>query len=236
MSTNRKNLIRTFACAAALLCSAPTLHAQCSWEADLPRGRREAQEAALYRAAGQAQRGALQAALQAAGVSGPKGLVIVTTERGGAAPVVRAFDLNFPTAVLDAATPALVARMKELPSRDGARVASVLRLDTAALPPARADGRRRECRPVLLNRDLVVSELRRWAESTADAVRVPRPVLVGLAVSRDGRVVYTEITRSSGSEAVDRFALDLVWRLNFRASTLDGVPRDVWAVLPIELR
>ncbi|HEY0154503.1 MAG TPA: TonB family protein [Longimicrobium sp.] len=230
-------MIRTILCAAALLCAAPPLYAQqCTWEGDQPRGRREAREASIYRAAGQAQRGALQSALRAAGISDPKGLVIVTTERGGGAPVIRSFDLNFPAAVLDAASPVLVGHMKELPERQGGRVASVLRLDTVALPPARADGRRRECRPVLLNRDLVVSELQRWAESAADAERVPRPVLVGLAVARDGRVVYAEITRSSGSEAVDRFALDLVWRLNFRAATLDGVTRDVWAVLPIAFR
>ena len=230
-------MIRTVLCAAALLCAAPPLYAQqCSWEADLPRGRREAQEATLYRAAHQAQRGAVQSALQAAGVSDPRGLVIVTAERGGAAPVIRSFDLNFPTSVLAAASPVLVERMKELPARQGGRVASVLRLDTTALPPARADGRRRDCRPVLLNRDLIVSELQQWAASTPEAARVPRPVLVGLAVSRDGRVVYTEIARSSGSEAVDRFALDLVQRLSFRPASLDGVTRDVWAVLPITIQ
>ncbi|HEX8450795.1 MAG TPA: TonB family protein [Longimicrobium sp.] len=230
-------MIRTVLCAAALLCAAPPLYAQqCTWEADQPRGRREAQEAALYRASHQAQRGALQSALRAAGVSDPKGLVIVTTERGGGAPVIRSFDLNFPTAALGAVAPVLAEHMKELPERQGGRVASVLRLDTTALPPARADGRRRDCRPVLLNRDLIVSELQRWAASTPQAERVPRPVLVGIAVSRDGRVLYAEVARSSGSEAVDRFALELAERLSFRAATLDGVTRDVWAVLPITIR
>jgi TonB family protein len=60
--------------------------------------------------------------------------------------------------------------------------------------------------------------------------------MVGFALSREGRVVYAEIVRSSGREAVDQFAYALVARMVFRPAALDGVPRDVWAVLPIELR
>lgn len=113
----RNRMIRTVACAAVLLSAAPALHAQCSWEADMPRGRREAEEATIHRAVHRVQRGALESALQAAGVSEPRGLVIVTAERGAALPELHAFDVNFPAAVLDAATPALLERMKELPSR-----------------------------------------------------------------------------------------------------------------------
>ncbi len=229
-------MIRNVLCAAALLCAAPPLYAQCSWEHDLPRGRRQAEEASIYRAVRQAQLGAIRSALQAAGVSEPEGLVIVTAEQGGAAPVIRAFGVNFPTAVLDAAAPVLVERMKGLPERQGGRVASVLRLDTTALPAARADGRRRECRPALLNRDLIASELQNWASSTRDAEHIARPALVGLAVARDGSVVYSEIARSSGSEPLDRVALELASRLHFRAASLDGATRDVWAVLPIHIR
>ncbi len=232
----RNRMIRTVICAAALLCAAPALHAQCTWEADLPRGRREAEDARIYMAVHQAQRGVIRTALQAAGVSDPRGIVIVTTERGGAGPVIHAVDVNFPTAVLEAAAPALLERMKELPERQGGRVASVLRLDTTALPPARADGRRRDCKPTLLNRELVVNELQHWASTSPDSERVPRAVLVGFALSRDGRVVYAEIVRSSGRAAVDQFAYALVGRLLFRPATLDGVTRDVWAVLPIEVR
>lgn len=232
----RNRTIRTLLCAAALFTAAPALHAQCTWEPDLPRVRRDAEDALVHRTVHQAQRGAIRSALAAVGVSDPQGIVIVTTERGGAAPVIRTVGANFPPAMLDAAAPVLFERMKELPERQGARVASVLRLDTTALPPARADGRRRDCKPRLLNRDLVVNELQQWASSSPESERVPRAVLVGFAISRDGRVVYAEIVRSSGREAVDRFAHDLVARLVFSAATLDGVPRDVWAVLPIEVR
>lgn len=111
----------------------------------------------------------------------------------------------------------------------------MLRLDTTALPPARADGRRRECEPRLLNRELVVNELQNWV-STSETRSAPRAALVGLALSRDGRVVYTEIVRSSGSPALDGFARELVARLVFRPASLDGVTRDVWAVIPIDIR
>ena len=66
-------MMRTVLCAAALLCSAPSLHAQCTWESDVPRGRREAEEARVYTAVHEAQRGVIRSALQAAGVSEPKG-------------------------------------------------------------------------------------------------------------------------------------------------------------------
>ncbi len=236
MTIDRTHVIRTLLCAAALLSAAPAVQAQCTWEADVPRGRREAEEARVYMAVHEAQRGVIRSALQVAGVSDPKGIVIVTTARGGGAPVIHAVDVNFPTAVLEGVAPALLERMKELPERLGARVATVLRLDTVALPPARADGRRRDCKPSLLNRELVRNELQLWASSSPETERVPRPVMVGFALSREGRVVYAEIVRSSGREAVDQFAYALVARMVFRPAALDGVPRDVWAVLPIELR
>lgn len=233
---NRTHVIRAVLCSAALLGAAPALRAQCTWEPGRPRGRREAQDDSVYRAAGQANRAAIRSALHAMGVSDPKGLVVVTAHRDGGPPVLRAFDVNFPTAALASALPAVAERLKELPARQNERVAAVVRLDTTALPPARADGRRRECEPRLLNRELVVNELNRWAASAPDAERSPRPVMVGFALGRDGRVLYTEVTRSSGSQPLDQFALDLVGRLNFRPASLDGVTRDVWAVLPITVQ
>jgi TonB family protein len=234
--TNRTHVIRAVLCAAALLGAAPALHAQCTWEPGRPRGRREAHDDSVYKAAGKANRAAIRSALQAAGVSEPTGLVIVTTHRDGAPPVLRAFDVNFPTSALASALPAVVERLKELPARQNERVAAVVRLDTTALPPARADGRRRACEPRLLNRELVVNEVRRWATSAPDAERSTSAVMVGLALSRDGRVLYSEVSRSSGSQPLDQFALDLVRRLNFRPASLDGVNRDVWAVLPITVQ
>lgn len=235
MNTSRTHMIRTVVYAAALLCAAPPLYAQCSWEHDTPRGRREAREDSIYKAVRQAQRGAIRSALQAAGVSEPRGVVVVTAARTGADPVIRAYEANFPAAVLDSAAPALVERMKELPARQGGRVAAVMRLDTTALPPARADRRRRDCSPVLLNRDLIVNEFQNWA-STMESGSAVRAALVGLAVSRDGRVLYSELARSSGSDALDHAALQLTARLQFRPASVDGVTRDVWAVLPINLR
>lgn len=88
-----------------------------------------------------------------------------------------------------------------------------------------------ECRPQVRNE----AEIRRMLQNFA--ARVPgvgsRPASVVALISRDGRVVFTELERTSGNRAVDEFALQLFARMQFSPGTVNGRPRDLWVEQPV---
>ncbi|CAA9331850.1 MAG: hypothetical protein AVDCRST_MAG68-2550 [uncultured Gemmatimonadetes bacterium] len=226
--------LRILASAALLVLAAVPVRAQCHWEADLPRRASDARDVLAYRAVTAAHRSAIVSAVVAAGVAEPKGVVAVTAERNGADARVQAFDTNFPAALLYPLTSALAEPMKQLPAQGMRRVATLVRLDTVALPPARADGKRRECKPILVNRMTFVDELNRWRDSPEGETR--QRAEVGMVVDRDGRVRHVEILAPSGSERFDQFARRLAAGAQMRPATEDGVPMDAWVRLPISVQ
>lgn len=224
---------RAALCALALLCAAPSAHAQCSWEAQRPRRAKEAREDSIRAAIREAQRSTILGAAAAAGVEEPHGLVAISVDRDGARPTLRLFDANFPDVALERVGAELVALTRQHTSAGHGRLAAVVRLDTLPLPPARADGRRRECTPVLTNSREIRQELDRWVAGGAGH---DGRADVSMLVDRAGRVRHAEIRSRSGSAMLDELVLKLAARATFRPASVDGVARDVWVSLPFTVQ
>lgn len=227
-------------CVCTLLWAAPA-HTQdtregCSWEREGVRRGRAARADSLYRAVIDAEQRVIRGTLAAAGVAEPAGVVVVTMDANGGAPAVSAFDTNFPLAALNPAAPELVVQARRaLAGEDGYdRGAWVVRIDTIPLPAARADGRRLVCGPVAVNRAELLRSLNDWIEANPDRALRAREATVGMLLTRDGRVAYSEMAISTGDAEFDSLALATADRLTFRGPrTIDGVPYDMWVLLPI---
>jgi hypothetical protein len=223
--------------ALALLCTAPSLYAQeCTWEPDRPARGRVAREDSIRKSVQSANRQALLDAAAAAGVREPRGVVIFTMERNGSDPFLRIFEGNLDAPTLAGVLPGMVQRAGRISQRGPGRITLHTRLDTLPLPPARADGKRNECRPVLTNRHVIHGALRDWVQQQGPVVTLPGTAYLSMFVGRDGRVLHSELSRRSGNVELDRFTLGLVPMLAFRGATVDGVPADVWVQLPISLQ
>ncbi|HEY0024564.1 MAG TPA: energy transducer TonB [Longimicrobium sp.] len=229
--------MRVLLCALALLCTAPSLYAQgCSWEPARPPRGREAREDSIRKAAQAANRQALLDAATAAGVREPRGVVVFSVERNGSDPFLRIFEGNLDAPTLAGVLPGMVQRAVQIPQRGPGRITLFTRFDTLPLPPARADGKRHECPPVLTNRHVIQGALSNWVQQQGPVATLPGTVYLSMFLGRDGRVLHSELSRRSGNAALDRFTLGLVPMLAFRGATVDGVPADVWVQLPISLR
>jgi len=221
--------------ACALLWASPA-HAQdtrategCSWVRETARRGREARDDSLRRALADAQRRVIRGTLAAAGVAEPVGVVVVTMDANGGAPAVSAFGTNFPVALLDPAAPELVVQARRTLAGEEVfdRLARVVRIDTVPLPAARADGRRLVCGPVATNRAELLRVLNAWIEANPDRGLRAREATVGMLLTRDGRVAYSEMAISTGDPAFDSLALATADRLTFRGPrSVDGVPYD----------
>ncbi|MBW3655372.1 MAG: hypothetical protein KY444_04650 [Gemmatimonadetes bacterium] len=224
-------------CALALLCTAPSLYAQgCSWVGERPARGREAREDSIRKAVQDANRQAILDAAAAAGVREPRGVVVFTMERNGSDPFLRIFDGNLDSSTLAGVLPGMVERAGQIPQRGPWRITLFTRLDTLPLPPARADGKRHECRPVLTNRHIIQSAVSDWVQQQGPVATLPGTAYLSMFLSRDGRVLHAELARRSGNVELDRLTLGLAPLLALRGATVDGVPADVWVQLPIALR
>jgi hypothetical protein len=223
--------------ALVLLCTAPSLYAQgCSWEPDRPARGREAREDSIRKSVQAANRQALLDAAAAAGVRAPRGVVVFTVERNGSDPFLRMFEGNLDASTLAGVLPGMVHRAGRIPQRGPGRITLFTRLDTLPLPPARADGKRHECPPVLANRHVIHSAVSDWVQQQGPVATLPGTAYLSMFLSRDGRVLHAELARRSGNVELDRFTLGLVPLLALRGATVDGVPADMWVQLPIALR
>jgi hypothetical protein len=130
----------------------------------------------------------------------------------------------------------MVQRAGQIPQRGPGRITLFTRLDTLPLPPARADGKRHECRPALANRHVVQSAMSDWIQRQGPVATLPGTAYLSIFLARDGRVLHSELSRRSGNLELDRFTLGLVSLLAFRGATVDGVPTDVWVQLPLRIQ
>lgn len=224
---------RTLLLLAGLLAAAPSAAQRCD------PGRTDDRDAARSEAE-RRFRDSLQAEviadLRAAGHAEPRGLVVVDVRdrRTGRAEVHART-----TPEVEAAVRGIVgARGARLAAWPGRESAFHLRLDPAAPAAEGAD----ECAPEMQGRQRFARDLQqllarsmRTDQGLAGPGRPRLDVQVRMLVDRDGEVVYAELARRSGREALDRALLQLAERQRFAPATLGGVPADVWVVLPIQI-
>jgi protein TonB len=173
-----------------------------------------------------AVRADLRAAGLAAGLTRPRGVVIVRPASGGMGPRVAPFESNVPDSVLATGLRAALPRLAEWP--DSSRLLHV-RLDD--------DGASNLGAPVteppeLDNLRPVTAAIRRVERRLPVAGNIPAPVL-RLLVTRDGRVAFAEVQATSGEEAVDQAALEIGWTMEFTPAIAGDAAVDVWVSLPV---
>lgn len=124
---------------------------------------------------------------------------------------------------------------------DGHRAGWHLRMK---IVPAAADDLVRVARPVscgprLRNRYAVSQRIDDALARHPNVAKLPdrqRTTQVWLRVGRDGRILESEVHRTSGRIEVDRIALDAVSVAVFDPALLDGEPVELWVNLPIIVR
>lgn len=124
-----------------------------------------------------------------------------------------------------------------LPAYPYARNGQVLfhtRLDPLPQDTPRSGDVVEECRPEVRNEN----EIRRLIRDFAERHRgfSGSAAHVTALVARDGQVIYSELSRTSGSGAVDQFAIELFGRMRFSPATVQGVPVDVWVQQPVQVQ
>ena len=219
----------------AVLCAGTAVHAQPGCSAETARRGRDAKRDSVVRAVSEAQAASIRSAAAAAGVENPQGVVYFSVEPSGRAPFVRTFGGNVPVAALNALIPEMQERVKQLPRSNAGRMVLLTRLDTLPLPPARADGARIECRPLVTNRQYMSDGLNEWYGRQGGLGRGALTVVVNLLVSREGKVLHSEIQGKSGYVPLDDIALELSRTLIFRPAAIDGVTREVLVTLPVKV-
>jgi TonB family protein len=90
--------------------------------------------------------------------------------------------------------------------------------------------------PVLLNQDAVMAELRRKVQRRLRRADLEVDAEVKVVVDAEGKPVRHWLTRSTGSEVLDRAIGDVVPLMKFRPASDSGKPVSCTAVIPIRFR
>lgn len=227
-----------------LLSGADAAHAQelpshCKREVvreERPLRGRAAREDSIRKAVRSAVGDDLRASARAAGLDAPKGIVLLVSDERRRNVDAYALDGDFPDSLAAEAGRRALPHLATYPGRG--RVAIHLRLDSVATPEAAPGSQRVTCTPHLSNRLLIQQRMQAFATSVSHVVTTAtggRTASIGALLSRDGQVLHSEVMESSGDVRMDRFAGDLAREMRFLPASMDGVPMDVWVVLPIRV-
>lgn len=171
---------------------------------------------------------------RAAGVAEPAGLFLISLDADRRTPRVHLAGSNVPAGVAQEVALRAVPLMATWPDRG--EVHLTLRLDSIPLPERVVGTVRVLCEPRLSNMDEVRRMLHQQVEANRAQVERARnrnTTRIKMLVARDGSVAFAEIDRSSRDPLIDGIALRLADQMRFTPGSIDGVPVDVWAVLPI---
>lgn len=141
---------------------------------------------------------------------------------------------SIPNEVLLAAYARAEPLIAAYPYAQRGRVLFHTRLDPLPRDTVRPGDEVEECRPEVRNQE----DVRRMIRDFAGRQRVSGAgaAHVRALVARDGQVIYSELSRTSGSGPVDQFAIDLFARMQFSPATVAGVPVDVWVEQPVAVQ
>jgi TonB family protein len=167
----------------------------------------------------------LDSVARAHGIAAPTGILFVdidSTRRGK----VFFIDSNLTQPASDAATRRVAEYLSTL--EPGRAYQALVRVDGRYAAPAPG---KRNCTPVLVNRDTLSALMLRVLDRHPEKGRHDEPVVkravVRLVVNRDGGVSYAEVVQPTGDAAIDPYLEAIALRLRFLPARLDDVPYDV---------
>lgn len=206
------------------------------YKAERPARGREAAEDSTRHAVRVAVLNDIRASTRAAGVAEPTGLFLLWLDAARRVPRVHLDGSNVPVEVASAVAERSVPLLATWPGRR--EVHLTLRLDSLPVAEPVHGVVRVLCRPHLTNREFVQQILQRQVTQNREYVARAGNRNVAhlkMLVNRAGQVAYSEIDRSSGDPRIDGMARNVAAAMQFRQGSIDGVPMDLWVVLPIAI-
>jgi TonB family protein len=192
-------------------------------------------QAAAADAAAQAQRDSafraqVRAALAAAGVGDPHGLLLFEGLRASGELQVRVLEGTFPDSALVHVYQTFNGHPETWPA-DALRM--LVRVDPDAFPGQPAIGA--EGMPEMQNIVEIAGAISRFVDAHPNLGPAGQTLTarVETVVSRGGDVVFAMVRESSGNAEVDRFAAETAMMMRFIPARADGTPVDAWVTVPI---
>lgn len=229
----------------ALAVTPPTLHAQtaalekgCKRQTVKPPHPSNTKEGALNAARvkvveGVRERVARRAA--EAAITEPKGIFVLRAEKDRSKVSFAENRTNLPNPLLEGVAAEAGDLFADWPEKGAASV--FVRLDSLPIPHVPIGGERVSCAVRALNADEMIRELQRQiALNRTVGSKGGKRAKVRFILTREGEVLAPELSSFSGNYQWDRIALDVVRQLRFAPARVDGVPRDVWATIPVDLK
>lgn len=170
-------------------------------------------------------RATMVTAAGAAGVAEPRGLVVIMLDRDGSEPIFRMVEGNLPEEALALAAPHVAGLAAAWPGEG--RIRLVVRLDPLPLPACRGPRGRRHTDPRFVRPDEGREMLCQLGRRHAGRRVGLGQLVLWVALSRDGRVAYSEIESGEGVLIPEYDLLAPMATLQMRPATLDGIPQDL---------
>jgi len=168
------------------------------------------------------------ATLAAAGVSEPRGLLLMEGLRAGPELQVRVIEGALPDS-------ALLRVYQLVRDRAAAWPGDTLRMLVRLDPGLPRDGTAEEHQPVLRNRVEIARVMSRFGDPAAGPPGAQFRAGVLMVVSRTGTVPFWIVRESSGNARVDAFVGEVVRRMRFDPARIGSRPVDVWVTLPVTI-
>lgn len=166
-----------------------------------------------------------------AGISQPKGIFVLRSDKGGTVVKLAAARTNIPEPMLEDVATEMVDLFAGWPERGAASV--FVRLDSIVLPEVPVGAARITCVPDVLNELEITRALEHHAQERPRLMtKHVNRTIVRFVVSREGNVLAPELETPSGNSQWDQIALSIASELLFAPAQMDGVPVDTWLSMP----
>jgi hypothetical protein len=199
-----------------------------------PASAAEAREDSLLEAIRLSLRDSMTAAVGAAGIDAPAGLVLIRTDFGRTITRGDVFGGNVPDSIAGSVAARTLPLLATWPGEGPVTIQFRL-----GEPPPVADPVGSVvgyCMPALANREEIAPTMRQFVREHRELQGTHHTTEVRILIDRDGTAVFVVKQTSSGSPQIDRFAEEMAIRMRFTPATRNGVPHDSWVMMPISLQ